>query len=123
MLSTTSRSSALDAAAAGEKGGPDRRDSADGSLHDRAGPTKGALKPHLKACWTIPPDTDAAFVAEIELSCLTKQCLGRRTDDLSVLIVELAAWTNAKNADERQFQWRFTTKDARIKLRHLYPEF
>ncbi len=60
-------------------------------------------------------------IAEIELSCLTKQCLGRRIDDLTVLNAELAAWARATNADERQVEWRFTTSDARIKLRHLYP--
>ena len=258
----------MDASVVGETGGPDRGDSADGPLHDRAGPKKGALKPHLKACWTIPPHANAAFVAamedvlgvyarpydpalpvvvmdekplqlladarpgtpaapgrvaredseyircgtcsifvwaeplrgwrrayadstrtridwahgveqlltvdypnadkvvlvmdnlnthsvaslyqafppekayalaerleihhtpkhgswlniaEIELSCLTKQCLGRRIDDLTVLNAELAAWARATNADERQVDWRFTTSDARIKLRHLYP--
>src|SRR5207342_1958590 len=57
---------AVDAAAAGETGGPDRGDTADGPLHDRAGPKKGALKPHLKACWTIPPKQNAAFVAAME---------------------------------------------------------
>ena len=60
-------------------------------------------------------------IAEIELSCLTKQCLGRRIATLDALNLELTAWTNAINADERQVDWRFTTKDARIKLRHLYP--
>lgn len=60
-------------------------------------------------------------IAEIELSCLTKQCLGRRIADLDVLNTELAAWTSLTNADERQVDWRFTTSDARIKLRHLYP--
>lgn len=60
-------------------------------------------------------------IAEIELSCLTKQCLGRRIADLDLLNTELAAWTREINADERQVDWRFTTKDARIKLRHLYP--
>ena len=58
---------------------------------------------------------------EIELSCLTKQCLGRRSADLDVLNAEPTAWTRAINADERQVDWRFTTRDARIKLRHLYP--
>lgn len=62
-------------------------------------------------------------IAEIELSCLTKQCLGRRIADLDVLNSELAAWADATNADERQVDWRFTTHDARIKLRHLYPVF
>jgi hypothetical protein len=60
-------------------------------------------------------------IAEIELSCLTKQCLGRRIPDLALLNTELTAWTDATNADERQAEWRFTTSDARIKLRHLYP--
>jgi len=60
-------------------------------------------------------------IAEIELSCLTKQCLGRRIATLDALNLELTAWTNAINADERQVDGRFTTKDARIKLRHLYP--
>jgi hypothetical protein len=58
---------------------------------------------------------------EIELSCLTKQCLGRRIADLAVLNRELTAWSDTTNADERQVDWRFTTRDARIKLRHLYP--
>ena len=60
-------------------------------------------------------------IAEIELSCLTKQCLGRRIPDLDELNTELTAWTGEINADQRQVDWRFTTKDARIKLRHLYP--
>jgi hypothetical protein len=57
----------------------------------------------------------------IELSCLAKQCLGRRIPDLAVLNNELTAWADATNADQRQVDWRFTTTDARIKLRHLYP--
>ncbi|WP_375504242.1 IS630 family transposase [uncultured Jatrophihabitans sp.] len=54
--------------------------------------------------------------AEIELSCLTKQCLGRRIPDLDILNTELDAWTKATNTDTRQVDWRFTTSDARIKL-------
>ena len=61
-------------------------------------------------------------IAEIELSCLTGQCLGRRIADIDVLNAELEAWTHATNADERQVDWQFTTSDARIKLRHLYPQ-
>jgi hypothetical protein len=60
-------------------------------------------------------------IAEIELSALTRQCLDRRINDLDVLNTELTAWQNRTNADERQVQWHFTTEDARIKLRHLYP--
>ena len=60
-------------------------------------------------------------IAEIELSALTRQCLDRRIGDLDVLNTELAAWQAATNADQRQVDWQFTTADARIKLRHLYP--
>jgi hypothetical protein len=62
-------------------------------------------------------------IAEIELSCLTKQCLGRRIDTIEKLNQDLAAWQAATNADQRQVHWQFTTDDARIKLRHLYPQF
>lgn len=60
-------------------------------------------------------------IAEIELSALTRQCLDRRISDLTVLNTELAAWQQATNADQRQVHWQFTTDDARVKLRHLYP--
>ena len=61
-------------------------------------------------------------IAEIELSALTRQCLDRRISDLEVLNGELAAWQAATNADQRQVDWQFTTEDARVKLRHLYPK-
>jgi hypothetical protein len=61
-------------------------------------------------------------IAEIELSRLTRQCLDRRISDLTTLNTELAAWQKATNDDQRQVDWQFTTTDARIKLRHLYPQ-
>ncbi|CAM5450134.1 hypothetical protein SANTM175S_04977 [Streptomyces antimycoticus] len=61
-------------------------------------------------------------IAEIELSALTRQCLDRRIGDLAILNTELSAWQNATNTDQRQVDWQFTTHDARIKLRHLYPK-
>jgi hypothetical protein len=60
-------------------------------------------------------------IAEIELAALTRQCLDRRISDLDVLNTELAAWQAATNADQRHVHWQFTTDDARIRLRHLYP--
>jgi DDE superfamily endonuclease len=60
-------------------------------------------------------------IAEIELSALTRQCLDRRIDSLNKLNGELAAWQHATNTAQRQVDWQFTTTDARIKLRHLYP--
>jgi hypothetical protein len=61
-------------------------------------------------------------IAEIELSALSRQCLDRRIDDIEALNTELAAWQADVNADHRQVNWHFTTNDARIKLRHLYPK-
>ena len=52
---------------------------------------------------------------------MTRQCLDRRIDDLNTLNAELAAWQHQTNANQRQVNWQFTTADARIKLRHLYP--
>ncbi|WP_329477898.1 transposase [Kribbella sp. NBC_01484] len=60
-------------------------------------------------------------IAEIELSALTRQCLDRRLDDLTLLNTELVAWQQATNTGQRQVDWQFTTEDARIKLCHLYP--
>jgi DDE superfamily endonuclease len=60
-------------------------------------------------------------IAEIELSALTRQCLDRRINDLGTLNNELAAWQHATNTAHRQVDWQFTTDDARIKLRRLYP--
>ena len=62
-------------------------------------------------------------IAEIELSALTRQCLDRRISDPAILNAELAAWQRHTNADQRQVDWQFTTADARIKLRHLYPNY
>jgi hypothetical protein len=61
-------------------------------------------------------------VAEIELSFLSRQCLDRRIPDRPTLDCELLAWNNSRNQDASKVTWRFTTSDARIKLRHLYPQ-
>jgi Recombinase zinc beta ribbon domain/Recombinase len=60
-------------------------------------------------------------MAEIELAVLAGQCLDRRLADRATLQREVAAWQAARNADGRGVDWRFTTEDARIKLKHLYP--
>ena len=60
-------------------------------------------------------------MAEIELSVLSQQCLNRRIPDTTTLTREVAAWQQARNADPRPVNWRFTTADARIKLKRLYP--
>jgi hypothetical protein len=60
-------------------------------------------------------------VAEIELSVLARQCLDRRIEAAAELRREVAAWEEPRNERAAAIQWRFTTTDARIKLRHLYP--
>lgn len=61
-------------------------------------------------------------IAEIELSALSKQCLGkRRIDNLEDLNSELEKWHTDRNAMQKGVDWQFTTDDARIKLKHLYP--
>lgn len=60
-------------------------------------------------------------IAEIELSALTKQCLGGRIPDVSTLKRQMLAWQVHRNAAQKGVNWRFTTADARIKLRRLYP--
>ncbi len=60
-------------------------------------------------------------MAEIELSVLNGQCLDRRIADEATLVAEVSAWNQSRNAAEATIDWRFTTADARIKLKHLYP--
>jgi DDE superfamily endonuclease len=60
-------------------------------------------------------------MAEIELSALSRQCLDRRVPDAATLEAAVAAWTERRNAAGGSIDWRFTTADARIKLKRLYP--
>jgi hypothetical protein len=61
-------------------------------------------------------------MAEIELSVLSRQCLDQRLPDQNSLAGEVGAWEAERNAAESSIDWRFTTADARLKLKHLYPE-
>lgn len=60
-------------------------------------------------------------MAEIELSVLSRQCLDRRIPDVATLEREVVAWQQRRNSLASTTDWRFTTEDARIKLKHLYP--
>jgi hypothetical protein len=92
-----------------------------GSLYEAFTPDKAfALAQRLEIHHT-PRHGSWLNIAEIELSALTRQCLDRRIADLDTLNIQLAAWQHATNTDRRQVDWQFTTADARIKLRHLYP--
>lgn len=62
-------------------------------------------------------------IAEIELSVLSRQCLDRRIGAWDTLRQEITAWTARRNQPQCQINWRFTTADARVKLKKLYPSF
>jgi len=62
-------------------------------------------------------------VAEIELSVLSNQCLQRRIPDLQTLKKQTEAWERERNQNNRVVNWQFTTADARIKLKKLYPDY
>jgi len=60
-------------------------------------------------------------MAEIELNVLHGQYLNRRTDNFKEVRREVRAWTEIRNSKKSKINWQFTTKDARIKLKKLYP--
>jgi len=61
-------------------------------------------------------------VAESELSVLTRQALDRRIDTQGEVAAEATAWKERRNEKQIGVEWQFTTEDARIKLKHLYPK-
>jgi hypothetical protein len=60
-------------------------------------------------------------MAEIELNVLIGQCLNRRIADIETVRSEAKAWERSRNNQHATINWRFTTEDARIKLKRLYP--
>jgi hypothetical protein len=62
-------------------------------------------------------------IAEIELSAMSAQCLDRRINDMDVLSCEVNAWQADRNRICKSVDWHFSTDDARIKLKSLYPKF
>ena len=62
-------------------------------------------------------------MAETELSVLSRQCLDRRIPSKELLTTETTAWETARNQTCTTIDWRFTTADARVKLKRLYPSY
>jgi len=60
-------------------------------------------------------------MAEIEMSVMSRQCLRKRMDNVQQLAKEVLLWQRNRNCKEAKVDWRFTTNDARIKLKKLYP--
>ena len=74
----------------------------------------------LQFCYT-PKHGSWLNMAEIELSVRSRQCLSRRIPDQETLKTEIQAWQKQRNEQRATVKWRFTTQDARIKLKRLYP--
>ena len=68
-----------------------------------------------------PVSSTGQAMAEIEIGVLARQCLDRRIPDQETLRREVDAWQDQRNRDTIRVNWRFTTDDARIKLKSLYP--
>lgn len=84
--------------------------------------TAGALRRRLRLVFT-PKSGSWLNVAEMELSILSRQCLGgRRFQTAAELDAAVAAWQQDRNERRCGTNWRFTTNDARIKLKSLYPK-
>ena len=62
-------------------------------------------------------------VAEVELNVMIRQCLNRRIDSIDTLRAEVGAWQAARDRIRAKVDWQFTTDDARVRLKRLYPTF
>lgn len=91
------------------------------ALYERFAPAE-ARRIAQKFEWHFTPEHGSWLnIAECELAVLTRQCLKRRIPDISTLSDEVSAWALRRNAANVTVDWQFTTEDARIKLKQLYP--
>ncbi len=89
------------------------------SLYETFAPTEARrLADKLEIHYT-PKHASWLDMAEIELSVLSRQCLDRRIPDKDTLVREVTAWMHDRNVQQSTTDWRFTTPDARIKLKRL----
>jgi hypothetical protein len=92
-----------------------------GSLYEAFEPSEARrIAERLEIHYT-PKHGSWLNMAEIEIGVMTRQCLDRRIEDQPTLRTEIEAWQKHRNAEEIRVNWRFTTDDARIKLKSLYP--
>ena len=93
------------------------------SLYEAFDPeTARALAARLEIHYT-PNHGSWLNMAETELSVLSRQCLDRRIESKDTMAAEIATWENARNDAGARIDWQFTTTEARIKLKRLYPSF
>ena len=94
-----------------------------GSLYKTFPPEEAKrLREKLEVHYT-PKHGSWLNMAEIEINVLANHGLSRRVPTMEQMRKEVAAWNKARNLSANKINWRFTTDDARIKLKHLYPLF
>ena len=91
------------------------------SLYKAFGPDEARRIAEKLAFHYTPKHGSWLNMAEIEFSVLSRQCLSRRISDQQTLKREIQAWQNRRNNQRATVKWQFTTEDARIKLKRLYP--
>lgn len=90
-------------------------------LYERFAPAE-AWRIAAKLEWHYTPEHGSWLnMAECELAVLAQQCLNRRLPDQQTVMHEVNAWEERRNEAKVKINWQFTTADARIKLRRLYP--
>lgn len=91
------------------------------SLYDAFEPTEAKRVCDRLEMHHTPKHGSWLNIAECELSVLSRQCTDRRIPDEQSLRREVDAWQDERNAHQVTVDWQFTTEDARIKLKRLYP--
>ena len=92
-----------------------------GALYETFAPSQAkALWNRFEFVYT-PKHGSWLNMAEIELNVLIKQCLNRRIDTMAEMQAEVEAWQTRRNNMNATINWQFTTDDARVKLKRLYP--
>ena len=92
-----------------------------GSLHEAFTPEKAKALWDRFECVYTPKHGSWLNMAEIEINVMVSQCLDRRIDNIETVRSEVAAWQVRRDNLQAKVNWQFTTKDARVKLKRLYP--
>ena len=91
------------------------------SLYEAFSPEKARTLAKRLEMHHTPKHGSWLDIAEIEINIMTTQCLNRRIDNIETLRNELAIWEADRNTAPKAIDWQFSTDDARIKLKRLYP--
>jgi hypothetical protein len=94
-----------------------------GSLYKAFPPEEARYYRNILEIHFTPKHGSWLNMAEIEINVLVNHCLSKRVSSLKQMRKGVAAWNRARNQNASKIAWRFSTEDARIKLKRLYPLF